>query len=112
MSREFFDRASGQWVDEEEYAFRRAMNTQISARSDLPGPMIITDTMAPVQSQLDGKIYDSKTALRATYRAAGVVEVGNDSSVLQPKPFKRPKPKREEIKASVNKAFSRAGLGA
>lgn len=81
-------------------------------RSDLPGPMIITDTMDPVQSQLDGKFYDSKAALRSTYRAAGVVEVGNDSSVTDPKPFKRPKPKREDIKASVNKAFSRAGLGA
>lgn len=112
MPREFFDRATGQWVDEEEYAFRRAMNSQLVARSDLPGPMIISDTMEPVQSQLDGKFYDSKAALRSTYKAAGVVEVGNDSSVLNPKPFKRPKPKREDIKASVNKAFSKAGLGA
>jgi hypothetical protein len=112
MPRQFFDRASGQWVDEEEYAFRRAMNTQQSARSDLPGPMIIHDTMEPVQSQLDGKFYDSKAALRSTYKAAGVVEVGNDSSVLDPKPFKKPKPKREEIKASVHKAFSKVGLGA
>ena len=104
-------------TDEAAIAITRALKQEIAQlkqelRSDLPGPMIITDTMSPVQSQLDGKMYDSKAALRATYTAAGVVEVGNDSSVLQPKPFKRPKPKRDDIKASVNKAFSRAGLGA
>lgn len=82
------------------------------AKSDLPAPMLIADTMDPVRSQLDGKYYDSKAALRSTYKAAGVVEVGNDSSVLDPKPFKKPKPKREDIKAAVGKAFSRAGLGA
>lgn len=81
-------------------------------RSDLPAPMVIGDSMDPVQSMLDGKLYDSKAALRATYKQAGVVEVGNDSSVLEPKPFKKPKPDRKAIKAAVGKAFSQAGLGA
>lgn len=81
-------------------------------RSDFSAPMVITDTMDPVQSMLDGKLYDSKAALRATYRRAGVVEVGNDPSVLEPKPFQRPKPDRKEIQAAVGKAFSQAGLGA
>ena len=45
-------------------------------------------------------------------KAAGMVEVGNDSSVTDPKPYKRPKIKREDVKVSVDKAFSRAGLGA
>jgi len=81
-------------------------------RSDHPAPGIIIDTMAPVQSMLDGKLYDSKSALRATYKQAGVTEVGNDSSVLDPKPFKKPKPDRKAIKAAVGKAFSQAGLGA
>ena len=80
--------------------------------SDLPAPRVIRDTMDPVQSMLDGKLYDSKAALRSTYKAAGVVEVGNDSSVTEPKPFKRPKPNRNEVKAAVGKAFSQAGLGA
>ena len=61
---------------------------------------------------LDGKMYDSKANLRSTYRQAGVVEVGNDSSVVEPKPFVKPKPDRNAIKASVHKAFSQAGLGA
>lgn len=68
--------------------------------------------MDPVKSMLDGKLYTSKAALRATYKAAGVTEVGNDSSIMSPKPFKKPKPDRKAIKAAVGKAFSRAGLGA
>jgi hypothetical protein len=109
--RQRFCRVCEGWHEPEAWP-HNCMPEQNMTRSDLPGPMIISDTMEPVQSQLDGKFYDSKAALRSTYRAAGVVEVGNDSSVTDPKPFKRPKPKREEIKASVNKAFSRAGLGA
>lgn len=81
-------------------------------RSDLAAPLIATDTMQPVQSMLDGKFYDSKSALRATYKAAGVVEVGNDSSVTNPKRKVPSKPDRKAIKDSVDRAFSRAGLGA
>ena len=84
----------------------------------LCAPMVIADSMEPVQSMLDGKMYDSKRALRATYRPSGnkegkyFTEVGNDSSVMDPKPFKKPKPPREKIKEAVGKAFSRAGMGA
>jgi hypothetical protein len=80
------------------------------ARSIHGCPMIIADSMAPVQSMLDGKLYDSKAALRATYRAAGVTEVGNDPAMLRPKP--KPKTDRQAVKAAVGRAFSRAGLGA
>ena len=78
-------------------------------RSGLPVPMILSDTMEPVQSMLDGKLYDSKSALRATYRQAGVVEVGNDVAT---KPPPKPKPDRKAVRASVERAFSRAGFGA
>lgn len=74
--------------------------------------MIVSDTMAPVQSMLDGKMYDSKSALRTTYRQAGMVELGNDSSVINPTPMKPKRPTRKEVRASIDKAFSRAGLGA
>ena len=80
------------------------------ARADLPAPAVIADTMPPVQSMLDGKLYDSKAALRATYKAAGVTEVGNDSSVLDPKPFQKRYSKREDIKTSVRRAASRVGI--
>ena len=44
-------------------------------------------------------------------RNAGVVEVGNDSSVMNPVAKRPPGIQREDIKASVAKAFSRAGFG-
>lgn len=81
------------------------------ARSRLPGPMIISDTMEPVRSMLDGRMYDSKAKLRSTYRAAGVTEVGNDVS-LKPAPPPHTRVDRKEIEASVGRALSRAGLGA
>lgn len=82
------------------------------SRSTLPCPNIATDTMEPVQSMLDGKMYDSKANLRATYKAAGVTEVGNDSSVTNPKPYTPPAPDKKAVRASIEHAFSRAGLGA
>lgn len=84
------------------------------ARSDLPAPMFIQDEMPPTKSMVDGRYYTSKAALRATYRPSGnkegkyYTEVGNE----QPKPFKKPKPDRKKIRASLDKAFSQAGLGA
>jgi hypothetical protein len=46
-------------------------------RSDLPMPMVISDTMDPVE-QVDGKYYTSKRQYRAVGRAHGLVEVGNE----------------------------------
>ena len=71
-------------------------------------PAVISDAMAPVQSMLDGRLYDSKTALRATYKAAGVTEVGNDPAIHR-KAGRRPD--RRAIRDSVGRAFARAGLG-
>ena len=88
------------------------MPERVATRSDLSSPMITLDTMDAVQSQLDGKMYDSKAALRSTYRAAGMVELGNDSSVVEPKPFKKPKPNKKEIRESIGRAFNRAGIPA
>lgn len=82
-------------------------------RSDLAAPGVISDVMKPVQSMLDGKMYDSKAALRATYKAAGVTEVGDDPSVTKkPKFMEKKKPSKAEVRATVDKAFSQAGLGA
>ena len=75
----------------------------------LAAPGIISDAMVPVQSQLDGQIYDSKSRLRHTYRDAGVVELGNDSSVTDPQP-RSYKIDRQAVRQSVAKAFSQAGL--
>ena len=40
---------------------------------------VIDDTLTkPLESFVDGKIYDSKSALRAAAKATGAYEVGND----------------------------------
>ncbi len=84
----------------------------------LAAPSVISDTMPPTQSMVDGKIYDSKAAIRSTYKPSGnkegkrFEEVGNDPSIMSPKPRQKPKPDRQAIKAAVGKAFSKVGLGA
>jgi hypothetical protein len=47
------------------------------ARSNLPRPYVISDIMEPTE-QVDGKFYTSKRAFRATGRALGLTEVGNE----------------------------------
>ena len=41
------------------------------ARSGLPCPMVIRDSMDDIQSMADGKWYDSKSALRKSYTPDG-----------------------------------------
>jgi len=77
-----------------------------TARSDLPAPTIIADHMKPVQSMLDGKMYDSKSALRGTYKAAGVEELGNDA----PTTWKRPEPDKKAIEETVGKSLAHVGI--
>lgn len=76
-------------------------------RSDLPIPMVISDEMTAVQSQVSGKFYDSKAALRAEYRATGHIEIGNDKRP----PFKKPRVTRAEVKKTVQKAAARVERG-
>jgi len=78
-------------------------------RSDLPAPMVIIDTMGPVQSMLDGKLYDSKSELRKTYKQAGVVELGNDPQRYRPKP--KAKVDRRQIRDTLHKAKARFDRG-
>ena len=52
------------------------------ARSDLPCPNIISDTMPPTE-QVDGRYYTSKSQFRAVGRSLGLTEVGNEK--LSPK---------------------------
>jgi len=44
---------------------------QRGARSGFPCPMVIRDSMDDIQSMADGRIYDSKSALRRSYTADG-----------------------------------------
>lgn len=70
-------------------------------RSDLAAPNFIKDEMPALQSQLSGKMYDSKSALRKEYKAHGAVEIGNE----QPKPqaSKRPMITKNDVGEAINK---------
>lgn len=100
-----YDPLVGEVVDRVEYDARRPA----AKRSHLPCPRIAIDSIEPVQSMLDGKFYDSKSALRATYKAAGVVEIGNDPSRLKPR--QKPKIDRKSVKTSIERAEARFNRG-
>ena len=79
-------------------------------RSSLAMPMIAFDTIeGGVQSMVDGKTYTSKSALRRSYKAAGVVEVGNDPQRFAKK--ERPKIDRKKVKQSIEIAAARVARG-
>jgi hypothetical protein len=69
------------------------------ARSSLPCPMVISDEMAPTE-QVDGRFYTSKRAFRATGRALGLTEVGNE----------KPPPKWRSTDTKAVKAARRQAL--
>lgn len=113
-----FDRVSQTWLDPEEYERRRIINEERAfmrgaSQGQLCTPMIIKDGMKAVQSMTDGKMYDSKSALRKEYKRAGVIEVGNDVPTKQPQPTRDDKRRRREArKAAIGKALSYYGFGA
>lgn len=75
------------------------------ARGSFPAPMMNLDTIpGGVQSMVDGLYYTSKSALRRSYRAAGVVEVGNEP--IRPAPPQKPKSNPEAVVG----AMKRTGL--
>jgi hypothetical protein len=45
----------------------------------VPAPFVISDEIiGGIESMVDGKIYDSKSALRRSYKEQGYIEKGND----------------------------------
>jgi len=57
-----------------------------AARSTLPAPMIISDSLPGVLNHADGKMYDSKSAYYAAVRAAGCEIIGNEKLTPSPPP--------------------------
>lgn len=83
-----------------------------ASQGQLCAPMIISDGLGVrgVQSQVDGKFYDSKSNLRRHYRQSGVVEVGNDVPKDRgPKRWTEPNARKKRMDA-IGKAFNRVGL--
>lgn len=66
-------------------------------------PNVISDTMESTRHMATGKYFTSKAAFRAETKAAGCVEVGNDSSLTRPRkpvPLSREK-RREDIRRTL-----------
>lgn len=97
------------WFDvgEGRQVYRRVPDETPHARSHLPCPHVVSDQVE-VRSMVDGKVYTSKRALRQSYRAKGYIEVGDQEQKAPPKT----KVDRKAVRASVERAFSKAGLGA
>jgi hypothetical protein len=85
--------------------FRVARPSARVARSQLPCPHVISDTMDALE-QVDGRFYTSKSQFRAVGRALGLTEVGNE----KPRPKVREtdtRPVREARQAAVKAAVER-----
>lgn len=92
------------WVDNGHGRQRyvRIDREQPQARSHLPVPGFITDTMDETEHPCDGKVYTSKSTFRKITRQNGCIEVGND-----PQRFKKP-PQRGPDKKAIERAIDRA----
>ena len=108
MARERLCRACRQWHPLDAWP-AECFPKRSDARSGFPTPMVNFDGLGlrGVKSMVDGRMYDSKSSLRAHYRAAGVVEVGNDGPLVAPPP-KRGDPKAAE--AAAVKALKETGI--
>lgn len=71
-------------------------------RSDLSAPMVISDHLPGLRSQLNGKYFDSKSSLRKHYKANNVVELGNDAPTTPVSPG-RPEVTKQEIAQALDK---------
>lgn len=100
-----FDSKRGRLVRAETFYARKAAEVAVSA---LPFPMVMSDQIE-LRSQVDGKIYTSKSTLRRHYRERGYVEVGNEYLRNEPKPPKKQSQKKQ-IKDSLGRAFNRVGV--
>lgn len=106
---ERFCRVCSSWHDLDEPWPLECYPKRDTARSDLPMPMIRLDTTEPLRSMADGKVYTSKAAMRASYKASGnpqgieYTEVGDDKSFVTP----APKPLKRADRKSVREAVER-----
>lgn len=61
-----------------EQAWPSACMGHFGARSHGEAAYIISDTMDPIRSMADGRMYDSKSRYRGDLRSRGLIEVGNE----------------------------------
>lgn len=88
-------------------AFRKVAGQALPKRSDFPCPLIRSDNIAPVQSMADGKMYDSMSALRKTYRADGNPQ-GVEYQEIGDAPMRGGPPKRSVSKQEIADTLDKA----
>ncbi len=76
------------------------------ARSHLPTPYVVSDTLPDLIGHHDGKRYDSKSSLRRSYKQAGVMELGNDAAS-----YRAPDVTKKVTKADVAAALRKVKEG-
>lgn len=108
MARYMYDPETDSIVSSDYYyakQYNKTAHLQMTNGNELVKMNFISDQMPETQHMIDGKMYTSKKAFRAATKAAGCVEVGNDTSYLkrQRKPIELDKrQRREEIKKTIN----------
>ena len=118
---ERYDRPSMAWVPADEWQRRQweredRVFAKAANQGELCCPSVISDNIGGVrglQSQVDGRMYDSKSNLRRHYRQSGVIEVGGQVPTTRfwhgDKP--RPDAKLEAGKErAIHRAFNRMGV--
>lgn len=70
------------------YVMRSGKLIEKHKAAPLPGHYVISDEMPATRHMADGKHYTSKAKFRAATRAAGCIEVGNETATVM-KPRKR-----------------------
>jgi hypothetical protein len=96
-------------VEVEPGRWRFVRPTTPPARSALPRPYVISDTMEPTE-QVDGRFYTSKSAFRAVGRQLGLIEVGNEKFKPKVRVSARPETKRAR-RATLKTALERYKSG-
>lgn len=91
-----------------EYDYLTEIDNRAIIGNQLVKMNIISDAMADTRHMANNKYYESKSEFRKATRAAGCIEVGNDSSVMNPKPRKPiqldRRQRREDIKRVLHEA--------
>jgi len=84
------------WLIRKGRLLQRGSAEEIASRAEaprgaFPTPRVVRDQIAPVQSQHDGKTYESRSALYRSYKAGGVriVEAGEKPAEHRGEPITR-----------------------
>lgn len=102
------DKDTGELVDKETYYERKYLkqaHLQMTNGNEVVTMNFISDSMEPTRHMANGKYYTSKAAFRAATKAAGCIEIGNETKYFTKKrePVKLDrKQRRDDIKKAIN----------